>query len=36
MLMLKNFFDIALPLTVVLGTLVGYFAVVAAFWGGLL
>jgi len=34
--MLKNIIDVAVPLTVVLGTLVGYFAVVAAFWGGLL
>jgi len=34
--MLKNFLDVALPLTVVFGILVGYFAIVAAFWGGML
>jgi len=34
--MLKNIIDVAVPLTVVLGVLVGYFAVVAAFWGGML
>ena len=28
--------DVAVPLTVVFGILVGYFAVVAAFWGGML
>jgi hypothetical protein len=36
MLMLKNIIDVAVPLTVVLGVLVGYFTVVAAFWGGML
>jgi hypothetical protein len=34
--MLKNFLDVALPLTVVFGILVGYFAIVASFWGGML
>jgi hypothetical protein len=34
--MLKNFLEVAVPLTVVLGFVVGYFAVVAAFWGGII
>jgi|TARA_X000000950_G_scaffold266866_1_gene342791 hypothetical protein len=34
--MLKNFFDVAIPLTVVFGILIGYFGLVAAFWGGAL
>jgi len=34
--MLKNFIDVAVPLTIVLGVLVGYFAIVAAFWGGMI
>jgi len=34
--MLKNFFDVAVPVTVIFGVLVGYFAIVAAFWGGML
>jgi hypothetical protein len=32
--MLKNFVATAVPLTVIFGVLVGYFAIVAAFWGG--
>ena len=32
--MLKNFFDQLVPLTVIFGVLIGYFAIVAAFWGG--
>jgi len=34
--MVKNFIDVAVPVTVVFGILVGYFAIVAAFWGGML
>jgi len=34
--MLKNFFETAVPLTIMLGVLVGYFAAVAAFWGGII
>jgi len=34
--MLKNIIDIAVPLTFIFGVLVGYFAIVAAFWGGML
>jgi len=34
--MLKNIIDVAVPLTGESGALVGYFAVVAAFWGGML
>jgi hypothetical protein len=34
--MLKNFVDVAVPLTVIFGVLVGYFAIVAAFWGGMI
>jgi hypothetical protein len=36
MLMLKNLFEMVVPVTVVFGILVGYFAIVAAFWGGML
>jgi hypothetical protein len=34
--MLKNFFETAIPVTIVFGILVGYFAIVAAFWGGMI
>jgi len=34
--MFKNFFETAVPLTIMITILVGYFAAVAAFWGGVL
>jgi hypothetical protein len=34
--MVKNLFEMVVPVILVFGILVGYFAIVAAFWGGML